>query len=460
MFFSRFRHQFFLWIALVCTLSASAAEERCPVVVIGGGVAGLTSATFLARAGIVPVVITGPVIGGAIAQSHNVENWPGELSISGTDLSEKMRSQAEALGADLRAEELISVDFSQQPYLITTRPLFGDGQLKHYRTDSCIIALGSTPKRLGVPGESNYWSQGVYTCAVCDGAFYKNKVVAVVGGGDAALIEAQYLANVAAKVHLLVRGQAFRSVEQVRMQEILSHPKIQVHYGTTVDEIAGDGERVTLLKLASGEGKTSTLAVDALFLAIGSQPNSEAFAGQLALYPNGSIKLHNDQETSRPGIYAVGDITDGKYQQAVTAAGSAAKAAIQAQQYVGSILAKQQKKEAEKVASRTVVEIRSMKQFEHELSQSKDPVIVDFYSTRCGPCRTFAPTYDAWARRYGDHCKFLKVNAEHAPEVFNKYSIRAVPTLLLLEPSGKMIRMSVGLGDIGAIEKQLESFQR
>ncbi|MES2122303.1 MAG: FAD-dependent oxidoreductase, partial [Chlamydiota bacterium] len=133
-----FKHglrKFFLLIALSCTLSASiGAEERCPVVVIGGGVAGLTSATFLARSGIAPIVITGPVIGGAIAQSHNVENWPGELSISGVDLSEKMRSQAEALGADLRAEELISVDFSQQPYLITTRPLFGDGQLKTYRT--------------------------------------------------------------------------------------------------------------------------------------------------------------------------------------------------------------------------------------------------------------------------------------------------------------------------------------
>ncbi|MES2122302.1 MAG: FAD-dependent oxidoreductase, partial [Chlamydiota bacterium] len=320
--------------------------------------------------------------------------------------------------------------------------------------------LGSTPKRLGVPGESAYWSQGVYTCAVCDGAFYKNKVVAVAGGGDAALIEAQYLANVAAKVHVFVRGQAFRSVEQVRMQEILSHPKIQVHYGTIVAEVKGDGEKVTHVTLAQGEGRTSTLPVNALFLAIGSQPNSEAFAGQLALYPNGSIKLQNDQETSKPGVYAVGDITDGKYQQAVTAAGSAAKAAIQAQQYVGSIIAKQQKKESEKIASRTVVEIRSMKQFEHELSQSKDPVIVDFYSTKCGPCRTFAPTYDAWARRYGDRCTFLKVNADFAPEVFSKYSIRAVPTLLLLDPSGKMIRMSVGLGDIGAIEKHLESFQR
>lgn len=450
---------FFLLFLFTISGWAANVEERCPVVVLGGGVAGLTSATFLARSGITPIVITGAVIGGAIAQSHNVENWPGEISISGVELSEKMRSQAEAFGADLRAEELVSVDFSVRPYLITTRAILsGENQLKQYRTDSCIIALGSTAKRLGVQGESNYWSEGVYTCAVCDGALYRGKVVAVVGGGDAALIEAQYLANIAAKVHLFVRGKGFRSVEKMRMQEILSNSKIEVHYESIVSEIQGDGDKVTHLMI-SRAGLLSHIPVDALFLAIGSTPNSHPFAGQLALEPNGCIHLVKDQETSKPGIYAVGDITDSKYQQAVTAAGAAAKAAIQSQQFIGSLIAQEGKKEREKSNAHTTLEVLSSKQWEEELRSAKGVVIADFYSTHCGPCRTFAPIYEAWAKKYGDKCTFLKVNADKVPELFQKYRVRGVPTILLFDEKGQVVRTMVGLGETAAIERHLQGLK-
>ena len=317
---------------------AEVVVEEQPVVILGSGVAALTSAIYLARAGIPPVVITGPSMGGTITQSHNVQNWPGEISISGIDLSEKVKKQAELNGAVLQSEVVVAVDFSQRPFTITTKKILGSTEeLKKYKTQTCIIALGAKPNLLGVPGEEGYWSRGVYTCAVCDGSLYKDKVVAVVGGGDSALIESQYLANIASEVHVLVRGDAFRTVEMERMKEVLSTPNIKVHFNTVVKEVKGDAEKTThLLVEKTDTKKASSLPVDALFLAIGSKPNTEMFRGQLELDPKGYILLKNHQMTSVEGVYAVGDVADPEFKQAVSAAGDAAKAALQAQKFIAS----------------------------------------------------------------------------------------------------------------------------
>ncbi|MBS0603541.1 MAG: FAD-dependent oxidoreductase [Verrucomicrobia bacterium] len=458
-----------LILPFTSALPAEVQEEEHQVVILGSGVGALTSAVYLSRAGITPVVITGPSVGGTITQSHNVQNWPGEMSISGVELGDRVRNQAELNGAILQPELVVSVDLTKRPFLITTKKIIGSTeQLKRYKAQSVIIALGATPNLLNVPGESGqggYWSRGVYSCAVCDGSLYKDKVVTVVGGGDSALIEAQYLSNIASKVHLLVRRDEFRSVEKERMKEILSRPNIEVHYRTVVKEIRGDGDKVTHLLLESTSSKQAwELKTDALFLAIGALPNSGLFRNQLELDPSGYIVLKKHQQTSVDGVYAIGDVSDPEFKQAISAAGDAAKAAMQAQQYLASNAALSHQKEALakaeiKPEARKVIEINSKEQFDKEIREADCAVFVDFYSTHCGPCRTFSPVYDEWAKQFGGKIKFLKVNADRAEEIFRAYQIRAVPTLVILDSKGNIIRKSTGFGEISEVDKRLEKMK-
>jgi|SRR5579862_1349161 len=442
--------------------SQEVEEERCPVVILGGGMGALTSATYLARAGIPPIVITGPVIGGTITLSTEVQNWPGEITISGDALSEKLYKQAEFNGAILRSEIVVSVDFSQRPFTIVTKPVFSDGNdgVKKYKTDACIIALGATPNLLNVPGEMKYWTRGVYTCAVCDGSLYKDKIVAVVGGGDSALVEAQYLSNIAKKVYLIVRADQMRTVEKRRSQEILSRSNIEVLYETTVKEIKGEGEKMTRLLLQSNRKNVLwEIETDALFLAIGSKPNTELFLNQLDLDKGNYIALKKNQQTSIEGVYAIGDVADPEFKQAVSAAGDGAKAALQAQQFLASNSFPLEKKDIT-VASPTnkpnVIEISSREQFDKELKEANGPIFVDFYTPRCGPCRMFGPLYDSWAKDFNGQIKFLKVNAETVEELFNVYHINVVPTLIIFDSKGEVVRKSTGSREIAKIEKCLQ----
>lgn len=460
---------FFALIALILpgyteVPSLSTEIEERPVIILGSGVAALTAATYLARAGIPPLILTGPTVGGTITQSHNVQNWPGEISISGLDLGEKVRKQAELNGALLRDESVVSVDFSKRPFLITTKKIFGsDAQLKQYQTDTCIIALGATPNLLNIPGENTYWSRGVYSCAVCDGALYKDKIVAVVGGGDAALIEAQYLVNIAQTVHLLVRKEEFKSVEKERMKEILSNPNIVVHFHTVVEEIQGDGQKMTHLLLRDlSTQKKEDFPIDALFLAIGAKPNTELFRNQLELDSQGYILLKKHQESSVEGVYAVGDVSDPEFKQAISAAGDAAKAALQAQKYLASHF-KELKRDLVKAqkspSRREVVEIRCKEQLEKMIKEAEGPIFIDFFATFCGPCRMFAPLYETWAKEYGDKITFVKVNAEHLPELFEAYGVLGIPTLIILDEKGNVIRRSVGVKEIGEVDKRLQKIK-
>jgi thioredoxin reductase (NADPH) len=408
-------------------------------------------------------VITGSVIGGTITQSTNIQNWPGETVITGDALSEKLYKQAESNGAILLAEEVVEVDFSEPPFIITTKKVFSDGsELKKYKAQACIIALGATPNLLHVPGEDAYWAHGVYSCAVCDGALYKDKTVAVVGGGDSALVEVQYLANIAKKVYLIVRSGQMRTVEKKRAEEILSKSNVEVLYRTTVQEIKGQDEKMSRLLLQNQNTKQPfELHADALFLAIGSQPNTEMFQKQLDLDEKKYIVLKKDQQTSLDGVYAIGDIADPKFKQAVTAAGDGAKAALQVQEYLSCYTSEKKKVRVQTVSTAEqalVIEIKSRAHFEAIVRQAKGPVFVDFYSTRCGPCRVFAPIYEAWAQEYGGSILFLKANAEIVSDLFEKYRIGAVPTLVIFDNKGIPIRRSAG-SEIGKIEKSLQEIK-
>jgi thioredoxin reductase (NADPH) len=446
------------------SFSYAAEEERHPVVILGGGVGALTSATYLARAGITPLVITGPVLGGTITLSNAVQNWPGELDITGDALSEKLYKQAEFNGALLRSEVVVSVDFSERPFTIVTKPVFSAGDssddTKKYKTDTCIIALGSTPNMLHVPGEAKYWTHGVYTCAVCDGTLYKDKTVVVVGGGDSALVETQYLAHIAKKVYLVVRADQMHTVEKKRAEEVLSRPNVVVLYDTTVGEIKGDGEKLTRISVNNHRKKNSfDIEADALFLAIGARPNTDLFRNQVDLDEKNYIVLKKHQQTSMEGVYAIGDVADPEFKQAVSAAGDGAKAALQAQKFLASHSDSKEKKEIAKIAAphpEGVVEIVSREQFDRELKEAKGPVFVDFYSRGCGPCRMFGPVYDSWAKDFHGQIKFLKVNAETVDELFNIYHINVVPTLIIFDAKGKIIQKSTGSREIGKIGKALQ----
>lgn len=431
-------------------MSAVEPERVEPVVILGGGVGSLTSALYLGRAGISPLVIEGPNPGGQLTQSHMVQNWPGVMEIDGAQLIEKMRVQAEASGARFVSEEVVAVDFSKKPLVITTRALDGSEKTHKFQAESCIIAMGTKPNFLGIPGEQDYWGKGVSNCAICDGSLYKDKIVGVVGGGDSAVLEALYLSNIAKEVHVFVRKESLKVSEEKRVQVLREKPNVKFHYNTLVKEVKGDGNGVSgiLLKEVS---KESVFALDGLFLAIGSTPNSALFKNVLKLDSRGYIILQKDQETSMQGIYAIGDIVDPIYKQAVSAAGDGAKAAMQTQQYLSdrvNLLVAKNQTQPKKAVSKEVIEIASVEQFQSELDSSEIPVVVDFYATWCGPCKRISPIIESSANKLAGKVKFMKVNVDKFPDLSSTYNIRAMPTVLLFDASGAELERKVGLDQI------------
>ena len=223
-------------------INAAPPEDAEAVVILGGGVGSLTSALYLGRAGLCPLVIEGPTPGGLLTQSHTVQNWPGVMEIEGMQLTGKMREQAEASGARFLSEEVVDIDFSKRPLVLTTRSLDGTNETRKIHAVSCIIAMGTQPNFLKIPGEQTYWGKGVTNCAICDGSLYKDKVVGVVGGGDAAVLEALYLSNIAKEVYVFVRKGNLRAIEEKRVQALMEKPNVHFLYHTTVEEVKGDGE--------------------------------------------------------------------------------------------------------------------------------------------------------------------------------------------------------------------------
>jgi thioredoxin reductase (NADPH) len=438
-------------------VEAIAEEEVYPVVILGSGVGALTSAIYLQRAGIDTLVIEGMTPGGTIIQSHMVQNWPGEVGISGQELVDKIHAQAKVNGAKFLAEEVISVDFSSQPYTITTRDLLNKEKIRQIKANSCIIGLGSSPNRLGVVGEQEkdgYWANGVYTCATCDGALYKNKTVAVVGGGDSALIEADYLSNLAKKVYIIVRSSEFHHLEAVRKNILLQKSNITVLYNTKVEEIQGNGKKVTHLLVNKGQEKKS-VEVDAVFLAIGAKPNSYLFNQQLEIDQQGYIVLKNGQGTSKEGIFAIGDVVDRENKQAITAAGDGAKAAIQVERYLsskGSSQIKIKKTNNQIASSEGLTDLTQESDFP-DLIQSSN-VVVEFYSPTCGPCKKIAPVFEAAAENHSDKYRFVRVNINQFSDIAQKYDIVGVPTVIVFK-NGAEVERKTGVDSIQNLLNQL-----
>jgi len=303
-------------------------DELRNVIVIGSGPAGFTAALYAARANLAPLVLKGLEAGGQLMLTTDVENYPGFADgLLGPELMDQMEKQAARFGAEIIPVHVTDVDLSERPFVVRA----GD---QEWRGRTIIVATGATARWLGVPGEEKLRGRGVSACATCDGFFFRDRELVVVGGGDTAMEEATFLTKFASKVTIIHRRDEFRA-SKVMSARALANPKVDVMWNTTVAEVHGDDavSGVTLNDVRTDESRT--FAADGLFVAIGHDPNTALFRGKLALDDEGYITVAEPRTaTSVPGVFAAGDVTDRTYRQAVTAAGQGCKAAIDAERFL------------------------------------------------------------------------------------------------------------------------------
>lgn len=307
-------------------------KEHISCLIIGSGPAGYTAAIYAGRANLAPVMYSGMQAGGQLTTTTMVDNFPGyPQGVDGNQLMADLREQASRFGADIRDGEIIKADLSQHPFVLT------NDRGTELEADAVIIATGASAKYLGLPDETKYQGQGVSACATCDGFFYRKKTVAVVGGGDTACEEASYLASLASKVYMIVRKPYLRATEAMK-KRVEENEKIEILYETNTLGLYGDnGVEGAHLVHRKGEAdeKQYDLPIDGFFLAIGHTPNTALFKNSLQLDAQGYIQVAGaTQATSVPGVFAAGDVCDPHYQQAIVAAGSGAKAAIEAKAWL------------------------------------------------------------------------------------------------------------------------------
>lgn len=311
--------------------------KHAKLLILGSGPAGYTAAVYAARANLNPVLVTGMQQGGQLTTTSEIENWPGEFEeITGTDLMNKMQKHAEKFNTEIIFDHIQSVDLSTRPFTLK-------GDFNTFTCDALIIATGASAKYLGLPSEENYKGRGVSACATCDGFFYRNKPVAVIGGGNTAVEEALYLSNIASEVHLIHRRDTFRSEKILidRLMKKVAEGKIILHTDSVLDEVLGDQSGVTGVRIKSTkDGKEESLVLDGVFIAIGHAPNTDMFKDQLELN-NGYIVVKsgldgNATATSVAGVFAAGDVMDHNYRQAITSAGTGCMAALDAERFLES----------------------------------------------------------------------------------------------------------------------------
>ena len=319
------------------------AESRhVRLLILGSGPAGYSAAVYAARANLEPVLLTGIQQGGQRTTTTEVENWPGDPEgLTGPDLMVRMQKHAEKFDTEIIFDHINKTDLTKRPYT-----LYGDSGT--YTCDALIIATGASAKYLGLESEQAFMGKGVSACATCDGFFYRNQKVAVVGGGNTAVEEALYLSNIASEVHVIHRRDSFRSekILEQRLREKAENGNVVLHLNRTLDEVLGDEMGVTKIRIKETEGDaTEELDVMGLFIAIGHKPNTDIFDGQLEM-KDGYITVNsgtngNATQTSVEGVFAAGDVSDHIYRQAITSAGTGCMAALDAEKYLDGIMPEQ-----------------------------------------------------------------------------------------------------------------------
>jgi len=311
------------------------APKHARLLILGSGPAGYTAAVYAARANLQPVLITGLQVGGQLSTTTEVDNWPGDVEgLMGPDLMERMRKHAERFHTEIIFDQIHTANLQERPFR-----LIGDSGT--YTGDALIIATGASAQYLGLPSEQAFLGKGVSGCATCDGFFYRNQQVAVIGGGNTAVEEALYLANIASVVTVVHRRQQFRA-EKIMVDKLLARAnsgKVRLELDSVLDEVLGDASGVTGIRTRHVQtGATRTLGVQGVFVAIGHRPNTDLFVGQLEMH-NGYLKVKGCSDggatsTSIPGVFAAGDVADHVYRQAVTSAGAGCMAALDADKYL------------------------------------------------------------------------------------------------------------------------------
>ena len=309
--------------------------RHCKVLILGSGPAGYSAAIYAARANLNPVVITGIAQGGQLMTTTEVDNWPADVDgVMGPDLMQRFEAHAKRFNTEIIFDHINTVDFSKRPFTLT-------GDSGSYTCDALILATGASAKYLGLPSEQAFMGRGVSGCATCDGFFYREQVCAVVGGGNTAVEEALYLSNIASKVHLVHRRDTFKAEAIMidKLMEKVAAGKIELQTNCTLDEVLGDAKGVNGIRLRrTTDGSTFELPLAGCFIAIGHQPNTDIFTGQLDM-ENGYIVTRSGTAgmatmTSVPGVFAAGDVQDHVYRQAITSAGTGCMAALDAQRFL------------------------------------------------------------------------------------------------------------------------------
>ncbi len=309
-----------------------AESKHCRLLILGSGPAGYTAAIYAARAALDPVLITGIQQGGQLTTTTDVDNWPGDADgVQGPELMQRMQRHAERFGTEIVFDHIHTADLSQRPFKLT-------GDSGEYTADALIIATGASAKYLGLESEEAFKGRGVSACATCDGFFYKNQPVAVIGGGNTAVEEALYLSNIASKVTVIHRRDKF-TAEKILSQQLLKKAEsgnVEILWHSQLDEVLGDDAGVTGIRVKNTQdGSTTKIPVQGVFIAIGHKPNTDIFTDQLEM-DHGYIKQFKGTQTSVPGVFSAGDVSDQIYRQAITSAGAGCMAALDAERFLES----------------------------------------------------------------------------------------------------------------------------
>ncbi len=432
------------------------AKNIVPVLVVGSGPAGLAAAMYTARGGMHTVVVEGSQPGGQLMGTSWVENWPGMKKMLGPDLMKNAREQAQEFGTLFLSDRVVEIGTNTWPYTVS----LASG--KELSALTIIVATGSEPKRLGIPGEQEYWAKGVSACATCDAPFFKGADIAVIGGGDSALEEAMQLSAYAQHIYLIVRGPKMRA-SQTMQERIKAYPQIEVLLQTKPEEVVGNGVQVTGLRV-DNNGEKRLLGIQGLFLAIGHTPNSAFLPKVIQRDADGVLVLEgNSQKTTVLGIYGAGDVADARYRQAGVAAGAGVRAGLDALDFLamqgvqksifsnieGSLFIPdggQQRK--------ALPELTSVKEFD-QLLQQKRIVCIDFFSEMCPACVQLLPVLElaAFAR---EHVAMAKINIFALNELRTRFNITKVPTVALFV-DGRLVERLQGFASYQKILELLDN---
>lgn len=433
--------------------NALGKENLVDVLVLGSGPAGLAAAGHCARSGFNALILEGNVPGGQLTRSSGVENFPGFKETPGQDLIEAIRVQTEGFGVEFLSEMASNIDFSSWPYKVKTE----DGMTIHAM--SIVVATGSSPRMLDVPGEQKYYGHGVSICAICDGPFYKNQDVVVVGGGDSAVEEAIQLVNFgAAKVTVLVRADKMRAIK-AGQERLRKEEKVVIKYDTKVLEVLGDGEVLTGIKVQDKtSGQIYDIPASGVFLAIGSDPNTGFLKGKIDMDERGCLKMiARSQQTTKKAVYAAGDVEAGRPRQAIIAAGMGAQSGIEAVKFLTEELGLDRKfmsklssqyfkgkgakaKQAASVAAE-LKHLENRAQFDKEVIGCKGKLIlVDFYTESCTFCKLMPPIITELLGEYAGKFVAFKIDAmkPEFEKLVEEYNITRVPRLMLFKDGNKV----------------------